>query len=189
MAAGLTTLLLFSGLAVDSGRAYVVKSQLTKAVDGAALAAARNLNSGDPKAEAAKVFKANFPAGYLGTNGTDPTLAGDFYSSSVNAATGVNTVKVKASDDAAHHLHETRRHFVHADRQRGRGDAAHGRSVARDRRLELDRLAMGGRAGCGAHVRELVRCDQRPHVAHHVRQRRHRTRRHAVIARLQQDRS
>ncbi len=67
MAAGLTTLLLFSGLAVDSGRAYLVKAQLTKAVDGAALAAARNLNSGDPRAEASKVFKANFPSGYLGT--------------------------------------------------------------------------------------------------------------------------
>ena len=39
MAATLTTLLLFAGLAVDSGRTYVVKAQLTKAVDGAALAA------------------------------------------------------------------------------------------------------------------------------------------------------
>ena len=97
MAAGLTTLLLFSGLAVDSGRAYLVKSQLTKAVDGAALAAARNLNSGSPKAEASKVFKANFPSGYLGTAAGDPTTAADFFSSTVNAATGVNTVKVKAS--------------------------------------------------------------------------------------------
>jgi Flp pilus assembly protein TadG len=42
-------LLLFSGLAVDTGRAYVVKAQLTKAVDGAALGAARMLNSGDPE--------------------------------------------------------------------------------------------------------------------------------------------
>jgi Flp pilus assembly protein TadG len=97
MAAGLTTLLLFSGLAVDSGRAYLVKSQLTKAVDGAALAAARNLNSGNPKAEAARVFKANFPSGYLGTGAGDPTTAADFYSSSVDAASGVNTVTVKAS--------------------------------------------------------------------------------------------
>jgi Flp pilus assembly protein TadG len=97
MAAGLTTLLLFSGLAVDSGRAYLVKSQLTKAVDGAALAAARNLNSGNPKAEAARVFKANFPSGYLGTNAADPTTASDFFSSSVDAQTGVNTVKVRAS--------------------------------------------------------------------------------------------
>ena len=48
MAATLTTLLLFAGLAVDTGRAYVVKAQLTKAVDGAALAAARSLNSGVP---------------------------------------------------------------------------------------------------------------------------------------------
>jgi Flp pilus assembly protein TadG len=44
MAATLTTLLLFTGLAVDTGRAYVVKAQLTKAVDGAALSAARSLN-------------------------------------------------------------------------------------------------------------------------------------------------
>ena len=37
MAVLLTGLLLFTGLAVDSGRAYVVKAQLTKAVDGAGL--------------------------------------------------------------------------------------------------------------------------------------------------------
>jgi hypothetical protein len=66
----LATLLLFTGLAADSGRGYVVKAQLTKAVDGAALAAARMLNSGTPEAEARKVFNANFPAGYLGTSGT-----------------------------------------------------------------------------------------------------------------------
>ena len=48
----LVVLLIFTGLAVDSGRAYVVKAQLTKAVDGAALAAARALNSGSPRQEA-----------------------------------------------------------------------------------------------------------------------------------------
>lgn len=63
MAGALTVLLLFTGVAVDSGRAYVVKAQLTKAVDGAALAAARNLNSADPRAEAAKIYRANFPSG------------------------------------------------------------------------------------------------------------------------------
>lgn len=98
MAAGLTTLLLFTGLAVDSGRAYLVKAQLTKAVDGAALAAARNLNSGNPRGEAARVFTANFPTGYLGTSSTtDPTSAPGFFSSSVDAQSGVNIVKVKAS--------------------------------------------------------------------------------------------
>ena len=39
MAVILTFLLAVTGLAVDSGRAYVVKAQLTKAVDGAALGA------------------------------------------------------------------------------------------------------------------------------------------------------
>ena len=98
MAIGLTTLLLFSGLAVDSGRSYLVKAQLTKAVDGAALAAARNLNSGNPRSEASKVFKANFPAGYLGTDASiDPTAAANFFSSTLNPQAGVNVVTVNAS--------------------------------------------------------------------------------------------
>jgi Flp pilus assembly protein TadG len=98
MAATLTTLLLFTGLAVDTGRAYVVKAQLTKAVDGAALAAARSLNSGTPRNEAERVFKSNFPAGYLGTTAvTDPASTPGFFAVATNAATGVNTVTVTAS--------------------------------------------------------------------------------------------
>jgi Flp pilus assembly protein TadG len=98
MAIFVTTGLLFTGLAVDSGRAYVVKAQLTKAVDGAALAAARNLNSGNPRGEAARVFTANFPAGYLGTTSvTDPINDTSFFSSRVIAATGVNIVTVQAT--------------------------------------------------------------------------------------------
>jgi Flp pilus assembly protein TadG len=98
MAICLTTLLLFTGLAVDSGRGYVVKAQLTKAVDGAALGAARNLNGGDPRGEATRIFKANFPAGYLGTSSvTDPTADPGFYNLTTNAASGVNVVTVTAS--------------------------------------------------------------------------------------------
>ena len=98
MAAVLALLMVTTGLAVDSGRAYLVKAQLTKAVDGAALAAARSLNSGDPRAEASQIFKANFPPGYLGTTSvTDPTADPGFFSSTVNAASGVNTVTVTAS--------------------------------------------------------------------------------------------
>src|ERR1700674_1693267 len=94
----LTVLLLFTGLAVDSGRAYVVKAQLTKAVDGAALGAARMLNSGDPRGEAVRIFKANFPPGYLGTSSaTDPTTDAHFFSSQVIPASGVNIVTVTAS--------------------------------------------------------------------------------------------
>jgi Flp pilus assembly protein TadG len=97
MALILTGLLVFSGLAVDTGRAYVVKTQLTKAVDGAALAAARTLNSGDPKKEAGEIFKANFPDGYMGTTSvTNPATDGDFFSLTTEAATGTNIVTVKA---------------------------------------------------------------------------------------------
>jgi Flp pilus assembly protein TadG len=98
MAAILTGLLLFTGLAVDSGRSYVVKAQLSKAVDGAALAAARNLNGGDPQGEAARIFKANFADGYMGTSySPDPTTAANFFNSVTDAASGVNIVTVTAS--------------------------------------------------------------------------------------------
>jgi len=97
MACILTGMLLFTGLAVDSGRGYVVKAQLSKAVDGAALGAARALNNGNPRAEAIAIFKANFPDGYFGTIGPDPTTAADFFSLTTDPATGINTVAVKAT--------------------------------------------------------------------------------------------
>src|SRR5580704_15894435 len=98
MAAVLALLMVSTGLAVDSGRAYLVKAQLSKAVDGAALAAARSFNNGNPQAVATQIFKANFPAGYLGTAAApDPTTAANFFASSTNAATGVNIVTITAS--------------------------------------------------------------------------------------------
>jgi len=97
MAAALTTLCLVTGLAVDSGRAYVVKAQLTKAVDGAALAAARNLNTGNPRLEAAKIFSANFPSGYFGTSWVTPTSDAGFFTTAIIDETGVNVVTVTAS--------------------------------------------------------------------------------------------
>jgi Flp pilus assembly protein TadG len=94
----LTGLGLFVGLSVDAGRAYLVKAQLSKAVDGAALGAARMLNSGDPKGEAARLFEANFPAGYMGTtSSTNPYTDGGFFSKSVVVETGLNVVSVRAS--------------------------------------------------------------------------------------------
>jgi Flp pilus assembly protein TadG len=98
MAFFITVLLLFTGLAVDSGRAYVIKAQLTKAVDGAALGAARNLNSGDPRGEAQRIFLANFPNGYLGTSSvTDPYSDPNFFDLTTDVTTGVNVVTVKAT--------------------------------------------------------------------------------------------
>jgi Flp pilus assembly protein TadG len=88
---------LAAGLCLDAGRAYLVKVQLSKAVDAAALGAARSLNSGNPKADAAAIFKANFPSQYMGTTTADPTAAADFYSLTTDQANGVNIVQIKAS--------------------------------------------------------------------------------------------
>jgi Mg-chelatase subunit ChlD len=98
IAVTLAVLLVFTGLAVDGGRTYVVKAQLSKAVDGAALGAARMLNSGDPKGEAARIFKANFPNGYMGTSSvTDPAADPAFFAMRTEEATGENVVTVTAS--------------------------------------------------------------------------------------------
>lgn len=97
MVAILTGLLVFSGLALDAGRGYVVKAQLSKAVDGAALAAARGTSSSDSQSEAARVFHANFPVGYLGTQpNPDPTTAANFFSMTVDS-TGKKIVDINAA--------------------------------------------------------------------------------------------
>jgi Flp pilus assembly protein TadG len=93
MAGAITVLLLFSGLAVDTGRAYVVKAQLSKALDGAALGAARNMNSGNPTQEAQRIFNANFPPGYMGATLT----GGPSVSVSTDAGSGRNIVNVSAT--------------------------------------------------------------------------------------------
>ncbi len=92
----LTLLLIFAGLAVDSGRAYMVKAQLTKAVDGAALGAARMLNSGNPRAQAVELFNANYPPGYYRTTG-DPTAPASFYTMTTDLVNAVNVVTVTAT--------------------------------------------------------------------------------------------
>ena len=97
MAVFLTLLCIFVGLAVDTGRAYVVQAQLSKAVDGAALGAARMLNSGDPRQEASTIYRANFPNGWMSTtSSTSPSDAG-FYDLQTVAATGVNVVTINAT--------------------------------------------------------------------------------------------
>jgi Flp pilus assembly protein TadG len=97
MAVFLTLLLICVGLAVDTGRAYVVQAQLSKAVDGAALGAARMLNSGNPRQEAANIYRANFPNGWMGTtSSTSPSEAG-FFTMTTDTTTGVNVVNVRAT--------------------------------------------------------------------------------------------
>jgi Flp pilus assembly protein TadG len=97
MAVFLTCLCIFVGLAVDTGRAYVVQAQLSKAVDGAALGAARALNSGNPRGEAATIYRANFPNGWFGTTSSTDPSASSFYQMSTVTSSGVNIVTVTAS--------------------------------------------------------------------------------------------
>jgi Flp pilus assembly protein TadG len=100
LAATLTGLLLFAGLAVDTGRAWVVKAQLSKAVDAAALGAARNLGGGDPQGQATKIFRANFPAGFMGTDPlVDPTTGAGFFAMTTDNVTAKTVITVTASAD------------------------------------------------------------------------------------------
>jgi Flp pilus assembly protein TadG len=93
----MTMLLVCIGLALDAARSYVVKAQLTKATDGAALAAARMLNSGNPRDAAARIFNANFPANFMGTSlVTDPVTDAQFFHVATDVASGVNIVTVTA---------------------------------------------------------------------------------------------
>lgn len=63
------------GMALDSGRAYLVRARLAAAVDAAGLAAARAVTRGEDAASrqasavaaATRAFRANYPDGYLGT--------------------------------------------------------------------------------------------------------------------------
>ena len=59
------------GLSIDLGRAYVLKSKLSTALDAAGLAVGRNIfapTDAEIYADAQKYFDANFPSGFLGTD-------------------------------------------------------------------------------------------------------------------------
>ncbi|USD31235.1 MULTISPECIES: vWA domain-containing protein [Vibrio] len=69
-------LILTLGLAIDSGRAFLVKAKLFAAVDAAAIAAARAVAEGESSASSAanKFFSANLPADYHGSTATSPNI-------------------------------------------------------------------------------------------------------------------
>jgi len=119
----LVLFLAFSGLAIDLGRGYLVKAHLSKAVDGAALAAARVIGSGQSEAtaEANKIFRVNFPNGHLGvtsvqnppslafSTGADGSNIIDVNSTAVIPTTfmkvaGFNSLTVRSSGQAARRL-------------------------------------------------------------------------------------
>ncbi len=63
-------LIAFIGLAIDSARAFIVKSKLYSAVDAASIAAARAVANGEDAATQAanKFFSANIPSGFFGSS-------------------------------------------------------------------------------------------------------------------------
>jgi Flp pilus assembly protein TadG len=98
VAASLVLMGICAGLSIDLGSGYVLKAQLSKAVDGAALAAARALGSGAPQAEAARIFKANIPANFMGaTSITDPDTDPNFFDMRYDSVSGSHIITVNAT--------------------------------------------------------------------------------------------
>lgn len=63
------------GLATDAARGYMVRSQLSSALDAAALAGGKVMFSANRDADIAMFFKANFPDGYMGSTVTGPVIS------------------------------------------------------------------------------------------------------------------
>lgn len=94
-----------TGLTIDVGMIYAVKSKLQGAVDGAALAAARALNLGqDVTTETASAqsnatawFNANFPSGTWATTGTSLGTVNVNFSPTINGTTVQNMIQITIS--------------------------------------------------------------------------------------------
>jgi Flp pilus assembly protein TadG len=90
------------GLAIDGSRAYMMRAQLSRALDAAALAGARSLNAGlnitaqsaSATAMAQKFFNANLPAGMWGASNVSSSIT-----VAQNDTTHVRSVTIVASAD------------------------------------------------------------------------------------------
>ncbi len=90
----LTTVILFVGLAIDFGLAYMTKSNLAKAVDSAALMGARNLFQGDDVAR--NIVQSTFAMNY-GRPGRDTAQVVPTISITTDANTGQRRLQVTAT--------------------------------------------------------------------------------------------
>lgn len=73
-AAMIVPLIGISALSVDAARGYLVRMRLAAAVDAAALAAGRVLDTSDATSDAIMYFRANIPSDYMGATVPDPTV-------------------------------------------------------------------------------------------------------------------
>lgn len=92
LAVFMVLIILFVGMAIDLGFAYVTKASLSKAVDAAVLAGAKNLSQGKAQAEtlARKAFALNYRG--MGLDASTPSVAVDF-----PVVSGYTEVKVSAT--------------------------------------------------------------------------------------------
>lgn len=75
-----------AGLAVDTGRAQLVQSKLSAALDAAGLAAGANISTTNYTTEVDRYLKANYPAGYLGSVITSTTVTANSDNSLITLA-------------------------------------------------------------------------------------------------------
>jgi ribosomal protein uS17 len=75
MAVAIVPLIGALGLATDAARGYMVRSQLSSALDAAALAGGKVMFSANRDADIAMFYKANFPDGYMGATVTGPVIS------------------------------------------------------------------------------------------------------------------
>ena len=92
-----STLVLFTGLALDAGLLYVVKAKLSSSVDGACLAGMKNLALGQPTAAtlATNIFNANYGANAPVPTITFPTDSFGDQQVKVTATANVNTYFIR----------------------------------------------------------------------------------------------
>lgn len=95
----IVVLLMFTVIGFEVGRWYMVRAELSKSVDAAALAAAKSIANPfvDPATLAVEFGEANFPNGYLGTPGAGGTGAATFTASML----GHNRVQVNGQVSAS----------------------------------------------------------------------------------------
>lgn len=76
-ALALVPLLALVGLSVDAGRAYLIESKLSQALDAAGLAGGRVMFESTRDSDIQAFFNANFPAGYLGASVSPLAISAD----------------------------------------------------------------------------------------------------------------